>query len=361
VYDLVRSFLFRMDAEAAHRWTLAQAARVAQSGWLLRVLSSLLEVRERPLLRVQGPGLAFDNPLGLAAGLDKDGEAVDLWPALGFGFMEVGTVTPGTGQRGNSGPRLERLVEDRAIVNRMGFNNAGAPALRERLSSRVSDLPVGVNIGKSKDTPIDRAVEDYCQALDSVWMEADYVAINVSSPNTPDLRKLQSRTYLETLVGELSKLNRERAMRSNCAPKPMLLKLAPDLSDVEIDGITEFAMGADLTGLIATNTTLSRAGITLKPSIEGGLSGAPLADRAEAVLRRIRGRAGNRLFLIGVGGIDGAERAYRRIRLGASAIQVYTALVYQGPGLVEDILEGLEARLDRDGFSNVSEAVGVDV
>ncbi len=316
---------------------------------------------EDPALAVSAFGLDFKNPLGLAAGLDKNGDAIDFWASLGFGFVELGTVTPNEGQPGNDPPRLERIREDDAIVNRMGFNNKGAPYLAQRMKSRRTSIPCGANLGKAKVTPNEDAPGDYEQTLADVFDHASYVVLNVSSPNTPGLRDLQTIAALETLLDRVLEKNRRLAMERSLPARPILLKIAPDLADGDVDAIAELAKAKKLAGIIATNTTIKRELASRKPSIEGGLSGPPLSPRALELVRRLYGHLRGELPVVGVGGIRSAEDAYRRIRAGAQLIQIYTALIYEGPGLVRSIVRGLGALLRKDGYDSINRVVGADV
>ena len=359
-YPVFRPLLFSLDAERAHRATLELAGRVSRSAALCDLARRLYAPKVDPALAVSAFGLDFPTPVGLAAGLDKDGEAIDLWPALGFGFVELGTVTPGSGQPGNDPPRLERLVEDRAIVNRMGFNNRGAPALAERLARRRTTVPCGANLGKAKVTPLEEAPGDYEAGLRAVSPVADYVVVNVSSPNTPGLRDLQAVASLRPLLSRVQAVNLELGAASGRGPRPVLLKIAPDLADEDLDTLADLALETGMSGIIATNTTLRRELASRPARIEGGLSGAPLKPRALAVLRRLYARVGTALPLVGVGGIGSADDAYERIRAGATLVQVYTARSYGGPGLGASIVGGLGERLRRDGLESIAQAVGVD-
>ncbi len=285
-------------------------------------------------------GLHFSNPVGLAAGFDKDGKYLDTMAALGFGFIEVGTSTP-LGQPGNPQPRLFRLPQDEGLINRMGFNNEGVGALCESLQQkRPAGLIVGGNIGKNKNTPNEDAGEDYRTAFTQLFPYVDYFVVNVSSPNTPDLRALQDREPLTKLLGMLQQLN-----EATGAPKPILLKIAPDLNDAQLDDILDIVQSTRISGVIATNTTISRAGLaTPEAKLEaigaGGLSGKPLKDRSTEVIRYLHQRSSGKLFIIGVGGIASAEDALEKIAAGASLVQIYTGLIYEGPGLVKRIKRG---------------------
>ena len=308
-------------------------------------------------------GCRFPNPVGLAAGFDKNGVAAGIWDRFGFGFSEVGTVT-WHGQPGNPRPRLFRLAEEQAALNRMGFNNDGAQALLKTLQRQKLEPPgrrpavLGINVGKSKITPLEQAPDDYASSLELLAPLADYAVINVSSPNTPGLRDLQDTTQLRRLV--------ERLRRLPACP-PLLVKIAPDLEDDAIDGIARLAFEEGLAGVIAVNTSLDRLGLAKRRLQQtgrtlaeeaGGLSGVPLRHRALEVIRRLRVSAGPALPLIGVGGIDSPEAAWERISAGASLVQLYTGWIFKGPDLVPQILEGLQQQLDRHGLCSVREAVG---
>lgn len=291
-------------------------------------------------------GLTFPNPIGLAAGLDKDAEAIEAFAAFGFGFVEVGTLTA-EAQPGNPRPRLFRLPRDRALINRMGFNNEGAVAVARRIANvRERHARIGINIGKTKRVALADALEDYARAATAVAAQADYVTINVSSPNTPGLRELQEIDALRPL------LLRVRQALDSARPAhrvPLLLKIAPDLSDTDIDAIAELALELRLDGIIATNTTIARTNLSSAPDDvdacgEGGLSGAPLKARSLAVLRRLHARVGERVTLIAAGGIETADDAWERIQAGATLIQLYTALIYEGPLLARRIALGLLER-----------------
>ena len=305
-------------------------------------------------------GLSFPSPVGMAAGFDKDAEAVRGSFGLGLGFVEVGTITPRP-QEGNPKPRLFRLPEDNAVINRMGFNNGGTEAVAARLKALRTGGPslpgiLGVNIGKNKAS--EDAAADYGACARSLAVDADYLTINVSSPNTPGLRALQSADSLRELVTAV----RTGAGEVTKNIPPILIKIAPDLEDEDLFPILEVARDPDVAGLIVSNTTIARPDSLKNPDREetGGLSGAPLRDRARALLHRCYAETGGSVTLIGVGGIASAEDAYARIRAGASLIQLYTALVFKGPALIREINDGLVKRLKAEGFSSISEAVGAD-
>ena len=307
-----------------------------------------------PRLGVRAFGRDFPNPIGLAAGFDKNAEVPDAMLSFGFGFVECGTVTPRP-QRGNPRPRLFRLSEDRAVINRMGFNNDGIDAVAARLERRKRNGIVGINIGANKDSA-DR-IEDYRIAFARLAPLADYVTINVSSPNTPGLRGLQNRDELTALLSRIV-LERSRLGLS----LPLLLKIAPDLDAIALDDIAAVATAAGIEGMIVSNTTIKRPP-SLKSAFAsqtGGLSGAPLLAPSTEILREMYARVGGKLVLVGAGGVGSGEDAYRKIRAGATLVQLYTALAYEGPDLVERIKRELLACLARDGFSRVEDAVGAD-
>jgi dihydroorotate dehydrogenase len=317
--------------------------------------------RAAPSLEVETLGLRFEHPLGLAAGFDKGEVIAPGLFALGFSHVEIGTITPRP-QPGNDRPRLFRLPEHQAILNRMGFNNDGAEACAARLEA----LPraqrggvVGVNVGRNKTTPNERAADDYLACIDRLHAYADYLVVNISSPNTPGLRQLQERGALESLLGACA----ERARRLP-VPKPLLVKLAPDLADEALDEAADVALAVGAAGIVATNTTLQRPGAVAahaRAAEAGGLSGAPLGPLALRALRRVRGRVGDRIPIVGVGGIMNGADAYERIRSGATLVQVYTGYIYGGPGFVGGVLRDLERLLRRDGYSRLSDAIGADL
>jgi len=337
--DFGAALLRRIDPETAH--SLAIRA--------LKFPGVVAVGHDDPVLATHLAGLALSNPIGLAAGLDKNGQAIIGLSRLGFGFVECGSVTPRP-QPGNPKPRLFRLAEDQAIINRMGFNNAGLNAFRANLAARRPGPPVGANLGANKDTE-DRAA-DYATGLKALAGTCDYFTVNISSPNTPGLRALQSRDALDDLLGRVAEA------RPNGVP--VFLKIAPDLIPAEIGEIVEAAMAHRIDALIVSNTTLERPADlrSAQASEVGGLSGAPLAPIARRALVQATEAAQGRLPLIAVGGIGSGADAYDRIRLGACAVQLYSALIYQGPGLIGRIRRDLAARLRADGFVTVSDAVG---
>lgn len=340
--DLGAALLRRLDPEDAHV--------LAIRGLAFAPLPAAPP--DPPILHTRLAGLDLPNPVGLAAGLDKNGEALRGLSRLGFGFLECGSVTPKP-QPGNPRPRLFRLSEDRAIINRMGFNNAGLEAFARRLTARPKGATVGANLGANKDTE-DKAA-DYVEGLGRLAGLADYFTVNISSPNTPGLRALQGRAALDDLLGRI-----DAARPDGPARAPVFLKIAPDLTAAEIAMIVEAALAHRIDALIVSNTTLERPATLRSPQAgeAGGLSGAPARPFAEKALRAATEAAAGRLPLIAVGGIDSGAEAYARIRLGASAVQIYSALIYEGPGLVGRIKRDLADRLRADGFSTVSEAVG---
>ena len=334
--------LRRIDPETAH----GLALRALNLG-----LAPLPGPLTSPRLKVRLAGLDLPNPVGLAAGMDKNAEALAPLARAGFGFLELGAITPRP-QAGNPKPRLFRLTEDRAIINRMGFNNEGMEAMAARLAARPKNAVIGLNLGANKDSA--DFVADFVAVLERCGPMLDFATVNISSPNTAGLRDLQNRRALETL------LSRVLAARNGLArPIPVFLKIAPDLGDADLADIAEAAGQAGIDAIIATNTTLAREGLRSSHAGEaGGLSGAPLFERSTAVLARLHGECGGRIPLIGVGGISSGAQAYAKIRAGASAVQLYSALVYGGLSLVGKILRDLDALLERDGFAGVAQAVG---
>ncbi|MUM18680.1 quinone-dependent dihydroorotate dehydrogenase [Mycobacterium sp. CBMA271] len=349
LYGILVRLLFLVPAERVHSLvfpTLRALAAFAPTRWLMnRVLAPT-----DPILASEVFGVRFPAPLGLAAGFDKDGEGLKLWGPLGFGYAEVGTVTA-IAQPGNPKPRLFRLKADRGLLNRMGFNNHGAAVLAPRLAIRKSTVPIGANIGKSKIVEGPVAASDYRVSARLVGPAADFLVVNVSSPNTPGLRDLQA-------IGELRKIL-SAVLEETTAP--VLVKIAPDLSDADIDEIAGLAVELGLAGIVATNTTISRAGLKT-PDVEslgaGGVSGPPVAARSLAVLRQLHRRVGDRLVLVSVGGIEDADDAWARITAGASLLQGYTGFIYGGGFYAKRIHDGLAQRLREGGFSSLSEAVG---
>lgn len=347
--SLLRPLLFRLDPEVAHhlamRW-LSLAQKAPQAAKLMRKRAP-----QHRRLRMTLAGLEFPNPVGLAAGLDKNGVAITGLFSMGFGSVEVGTVTPRP-QPGNPKPRLFRLPEHRALINRLGFNNQGVQALADRLrQAQWRPGPVGVNIGKNKETPLEAAAEDYASCAQVLAPVADYLAVNLSSPNTPGLRKLQEP---EALAGLL------RAVRASAGGRPIFLKIAPDLSDEGVDAVVDVARDCGIDALICTNTTLARPITHALAGEAGGLSGGPLAARSTEIVRRAFRRSGGALPIIGVGGILDGEAAWAKICAGASLVQIYSGFIYRGPPLVGEILRILDSKLAECRLDSLSQAVGRD-
>jgi len=353
---LFQPLLFQFDPEHAHTLTLQLLQRLAQAMSLLK-LWPRWQPPEPVALQMQVAGLRFPNPVGLAAGFDKNATAVAAFPVLGFGFVEIGTVTP-RAQAGNALPRLFRLPADDAVINRMGFNNDGAATVARRLKLSPGHIPIGVNLGKNADTPLELALTDYCSCLATLYGVGDYVVVNVSSPNTPGLRELQSHAYLNNLLSGVQTCNRSLARARQAPPRPLFVKIAPDLEPEALDRIVEAVQTCELDGIIATNTTISRDGLTTPTHEPGGLSGRPLQQRSTEVVRYLYRRVQGRIPIIGVGGIFSADDAYEKICAGASLVQLYTGLIYRGPGLPRHINAGLVRLLQRDGLTHLSEALG---
>ena len=343
MYKLFKPFIFLFSPEKAHHLTVSLFKFLLSVPLLNGIFKSLWRV-EDPRLERELIGLKFPNPVGLAAGFDKDGKYYETMSHLGFGFIEIGTVTP-LAQIGNPKPRLFRLKEDEAIINRMGFNNEGVQAMVERLKKRKkSKLIVGGNIGKNKVTPNEKASQDYLKCFNELYDFVDYFVVNVSSPNTPNLRDLQEK---EPLTKLLNLLKSEANKKTD--PKPILLKIAPDLTDSQLDDIVEIVGQTNIEGLIATNTTISRDALTIsKEEIEtignGGLSGKPLSRRSTEVIKYLAQRLAKDKIIIGVGGIASAQDAIDKLEAGASLVQVYSGLIYEGPDLIKNINQALLKR-----------------
>ena len=344
MYQLLKPFLFLMAPEKAHHFTIA----LARIGFNIPIVSSILKsnfTTKDDSLKRELMGLTFENPVGLAAGFDKDGKYFDLMAKLGFGFIELGTVTPKP-QVGNPQPRLFRLKKDNAIINRMGFNNEGVEALVERLKKGTPNkVIIGGNIGKNKITPNEKATDDYVYGFEKLFPYVDYFVVNVSSPNTPGLRDLQEKEPLTKLLSHLQQLNQAKPK-----PKPILLKIAPDLTDSQLDDILEIVNDTKIEGVIATNTTIERGGLqTTTSEIEkignGGLSGQPLTKRSTEVIRYLSKQSNGQLLIIGVGGIASPQDALEKLEAGASLVQVYTGLIYEGPALVKRINQAISTTL----------------
>jgi len=366
---VIRPILFTQDAEQAHERTMRALAWVSRNEIVCDAVESLFGA---PSLPVDLFGLRFPNPVGLAAGMDKYADAVPAWAALGFGFSELGGVTAHA-QPGNPSPRLFRAVPEEAIVNRMGFNNPGAEALAQKLAAwrapgRWPNHPVGINLGKSKITPLEKAAQDYANSFRVLLPYADFFVVNVSSPNTPNLRKLQDKAALDEIIAALlevrgtgDEIPNPKSQTPN--GKPILVKVAPDLSIEALDEIVELALARGLAGIVATNTTIGRPE-TKDEKVQriyaetGGLSGRPLRERSTEIIRHLYQQTNGKLPIIGVGGVFDADDAWEKITAGASLIQIYTGLVYRGPGIVKGIVRGLLERMEEEGFKDLSQAVG---
>ena len=387
--QVVRPVLFNYESEEIHDRTLATLARVSRSRLGIDALESFYGMEHLP---VNLWGLQFPNPVGLAAGMDKQGAAVPAWAAFGFGFSELGGVTWHP-QPGNPPPRMFRGIPDEALINRMGFNNCGAEALAERLANwKQSGLwpkhPVGINLGKSKMTPIEAAAEDYAKSFSALRAHGDFFVVNVSSPNTPNLRQLQDRSALDEILAALQEINQRgdhpkpsvslelhtalepagtRITRPSGGQvhgkRPLLVKIAPDLSFEALDEILELAGPRDLAGIVATNTTVTRPPANDELAAiyreTGGLSGRPLRDRSTEVVRHLYLRSEGRVPIVGVGGIFNAQDAWEKITNGATLVQLYTSLIYEGPSIARHITEGLLTLLARNGMKSLTEAVGI--
>ncbi|MBC2681559.1 quinone-dependent dihydroorotate dehydrogenase [Corynebacterium anserum] len=350
-YGLALKAMFRMPPERIHSLMSSLLEAVNNSDVVLRTLRKMWVVND-VVLAQDVAGIHFPRPLGLAAGFDKDAKEVNVWGSLGFGYAEVGTLTI-LPQPGNPTPRLFRLTDDRAILNRMGFNNEGTVAATRRLEQRRATEPVGVNLGKSKLTDADVAAHDYRRSARVVGDIADYLVINVSSPNTPGLRDLQAVESLRPIVQAVQEENN----------RPLFVKIAPDLTDEDVLAVTDMALELGVAGIIATNTTISREGLRTDASYvralgAGGVSGAPVAERSMHVLKIIAQRAEGNLALISVGGIETPEQAWERIAAGAHLIQGYTPFIYGGPDWIRDIHRGIADQIRAHGLSSISEAVG---
>ena len=392
--SLARPLLFALDAERAHDLTMAALRSQATAPLLAAIsprptthpprpsethapsASAKATADKRPdRLHQHLLGLDFANPIGLGAGLDKQGTAVPAWGALNFGFAEIGTVTPRP-QPGNPKPRLFRLPADQAVINRFGFNSEGAEAVARNLTEAMGGprkgghgagpaeaghyvrTRLGINVGKNKETPNDAAADDYVASIEALHRFADYFVVNVSSPNTAGLRALQDQASLRPLLEQCV----AAARRASGRLIPVLVKVSPDMTDDELVRSVDAALEGGALGVIATNTTLSREGLRTTAHVgeAGGLSGVPLRQRSNNACRVLCRHLQRRVPIVGVGGIFTADDAYERIRAGASLIQIYTALIYEGPGLVSRLVRGLAERLERDGFTNIGEAIGID-
>ncbi|WP_109831658.1 quinone-dependent dihydroorotate dehydrogenase [Reichenbachiella versicolor] len=338
--SLIKPFLFNFKPEKAHHMTFGMLKFLNSVPGGLSIIKAISGGKSKNMEK-ELFGLKFPNPVGLAAGLDKNAEAIDAFAAMGFGFVEIGTITP-KGQPGNPQPRLFRLPKDEALINRMGFNNDGVQAAKQRLLKRKSNILVGGNIGKNKVTPNEEAVNDYLICFNELFDVVDYFVVNVSSPNTPGLRELQEKKPLSDILNRLMEENNKQN-----TPKPILLKIAPDLTDDQLMDIVEIVEETKIAGVIATNTTIDRGGLqSPKIKIEeigaGGLSGKPVQKRSTEVVRFLHEKSKGTFPIIGVGGINSAQSAQEKIDAGASLIQVYSGFIYEGPGLIHDILKKIK-------------------
>ena len=355
----LRPLLFLKDPEAAHEQTLAFLSRV---DFLAPILEPFFSVSDSRLEVRIGP-LHFPNPVGLAGGFDKNGKAIKIWPAFGFGFIEIGAVTA-LAQPGNPKPRLVRLPKDHALINRLGFNNEGAEAIRARLNS-IRDsgawpkIPLGINIGRTKVVETKDAAADYLFTFERLYSFGDFFTLNVSSPNTPNLRELQEKSLLRDLLEAIQAKNRALAQKQGSKTKPIFVKVDPDMSFGQLDEVIEVLESQQVTGIIATNATaFLREKLTSRVDEPGGLSGKPLRERATSFIRHIYQATRGCLPISGVGGIFTAADPYKKIKAGATAVQILTGFVYEGPCAVKRINRGLLRLMERDGFKNISEVVG---
>ena len=363
---ILRPAVFLQDSEKAHNRLISTLSVTSRSRLLMSLAGNLYG---SPNLPVNLFGLQFPNPLGIAAGLDKNGEAIPAWQAIGFGFSEIGGVTLHD-QLGNPKPRMFRATAERALVNRMGFNNLGSEIVHDKLENWKKrglwpGTPVGVNLGKSKITPLDEAPDDYAGSMRILWEHADFFVVNVSSPNTQGLRELQEQNHLDSILKRCQETNGECSKKSETGPKPLLVKIAPELDDDQLESILDLLPKHNLQGIIATNTTTERPSTNNSKckmiyNQEGGLSGVPLKATSTEVIRRIYRMTDGKIPIIGVGGIFNDEDAWEKITAGASLIQLYTGLVFEGPGIARSIINGLSKRVKQAGFENISEAVGIN-
>ena len=354
------------DSERAHSRVLSVLSRMSRTRLSLSMLGAIYRSPELP---VNVFGLDFPNPVGVAAGMDKNGAAVPSWQSIGYGFCEIGGVTLHE-QPGNPKPRMFRVSKDKALINRMGFNNIGAHALKEQLQfwkdkGLWPDSPVGINLGKSKVTSQDEAPLDYSGSIKILWNHADFFVINVSSPNTPGLRDLQESKNLDSIIKKCCEINKEISVQNGVAEKPLLVKIAPELGDGFLEDIVKLVRKHKLSGIVATNTTVDRPQANNDSSEKiykevGGLSGAPLKDKSTDMIRKIYKITKGKIPIIGVGGILTAEDAWEKITAGASILQIYTGLVFEGPAIAKSIVKGLKKRVESEGFESISDAVGIE-
>ena len=342
MYKILRFFLFKLDAETAHHFTLNLMNFIIKIPFVKFILSKIFAVENKKLERNLF-GLTFKNPIGLAAGLDKNAACIDAFAAIGFGFIEIGTVTP-LPQDGNEKPRLFRLIQDHAIINRMGFNNAGMSVIKSNIKkSQIlnlkSNILIGGNIGKNKVTPNENAVDDYIKCFNELFDVVDYFVVNVSSPNTPNLRALQEKEPLKKILFQLQEINQTKEKQ-----KPILLKIAPDLTHEQLDDIIEIVFDTKLAGIVATNTTIARDGLLenenkIEAIGNGGLSGKPLTEKSTAIIKYMAEKSERKIPIIAVGGIMTAQDAIDKLNAGASLVQLYTGFIYEGPNLIKEINE----------------------
>jgi dihydroorotate dehydrogenase len=356
-----KPIFFKLSPETAHHLVIDGLHTASKVPGVTSLLKGMYGVPHTDDMASDLFGIHFPSPIGLAAGLDKNAEAVEGFSAIGFGFMEVGTVTP-KGQPGNELPRLFRLPSDEALINRMGFNNLGADKMAETLGKlKRRSIPVAINIGKNKVTPNEEAHLDYAKCVSTLYDHADFFVVNISSPNTPDLRKLQHGDELSHLLNVVKQEIATQATKRNAKPKAVLVKIAPDMTDEELSYTIQVINQSGVSGVIATNTTISRHGLNHPAAHEvGGLSGKPLKERSTQIISSIYKQTSGKLPIIGSGGIFTAEDAYEKIRAGASLVEIYTALIYEGPEVNRKLHRELRKLLQRDGFSHISEAVGAD-
>lgn len=356
MYSVVKPLLFRMDPERAHDFTMSKLAFISKHSLLCNQLSRQYAAKV-PELRVQCMGIDFANPVGLAAGLDKDARALPAFSAMGFSGVELGTVTPQP-QPGNDKPRMFRLVEDQAIINRMGFNSAGVDQFLNNIQSQNVDAVVGINLGKNAVTPIENAHADYISALQKVYSHADYITINISSPNTKSLRDLQNADYLDQLLMQL-KVAQEKCEKVHKRYVPIALKVAPDLELDEIETIAELVITHKFDALIATNTTVARPdSLQSQHAAEtGGLSGLPVRDSSTQCIKHFYSLLKGKVQIIGVGGIANVDDAWEKLLAGADYLQIYSMFIYQGPDMIADIVKGLKQKVESQGFASLPEAL----
>ena len=357
LYRLARPLLFRVDAEKMHEFALRRLEKWGRSERLRKALRNRYFMEDARLSQELW-GLRFTNPVGIAAGFDKNARLVDTLPHLGFGFVEIGTVTSEP-QSGNPKPRMFRLPKDGALINRLGFNNDGADAVAARLAkSGPHMVPVGVNIGKTRRVPNAEATADHLRSFERLWPYGDYFVVNVSSPNTPGLRELQARDSIDEIVSALKAKNAELARQHGARPRPLLVKVSPDMQPKELEELVEVAKAQRLDGIVATNTTTGRVGLKKDIRQEGGLSGAPLRERSTRVIRDIHAMTEGRIPIVGVGGVFSAQHAWEKLLAGASLVQLYTGFIYGGPATASRINEGLVELMEESNVAHLADIIG---